>query len=369
MNTADLEAAGLYDPRAANAADRLALLEWLAARGVTLEQMVAAARERLRTLTGLAGDLALRPGVSLTLAQLAARTGLAEERIEVVRLASGLPPVDAGAPAFSEDDAPIFTSFALGAEQFGEDAIRRFARVVGSCLANVAEAAVALFFTSVEDPIHQSGAGELALARANLRAIESLQLVTKVLDGLFRLHMETAIRRLRGARQRGATDVGRLTVGFVDMVGFTTLSRRVSPRELASLVDRFEDTAHTIATERDGRVVKLIGDEVMFVTRDPDAACDIAVTLLERFSGDASITPRGGLACGEVIIRSGDYYGPIVNLAARLAELAVPRELLVTPEVAGTGRPGLRFAPAGRRLLKGFDEPVTLLTVERAPAS
>src|SRR5690242_11956683 len=105
MNTAELEAAGLWDPRAANAADRLALLEWLAARGVTLEQMVAAARERLRTLTGLAGDLALRPGVSLTLAQLAGRAGLAPERVDAVRLASGLPPVDPQVAAFSADDA------------------------------------------------------------------------------------------------------------------------------------------------------------------------------------------------------------------------------------------------------------------------
>jgi class 3 adenylate cyclase len=66
-----------------------------------------------------------------------------------------------------------------------------------------------------------------------------------------------------------------------------------------------------------------------------------------------------------MVVRGGDYYGPIVNLAARIAEQAVPDELLVTPElVARARRPGLRFEPAGKRMLKGFDAPVGLMTVE-----
>jgi adenylate cyclase len=113
--------------------------------------------------------------------------------------------------------------------------------------------------------------------------------------------------------------------------------------------------------------VKLIGDEVMFVARDAAAACDTALALFEHFASDTSVTPRGALATGELATSGGDYYGPIVNLAARVAQLAVPHELLVTPEVvAHAPAPGLRFEPAGKRMLKGFDEPVALLTVERA---
>jgi adenylate cyclase len=114
--------------------------------------------------------------------------------------------------------------------------------------------------------------------------------------------------------------------------------------------------------------VKFIGDEVMFVTADAGAACDIALALVERFAGDDTVNPRGAVAGGEVLLRGGDYYGPIVNLAARLAEQAVPNELLVTPELAERARrPDLRFEPAGKRMLKGFDRPVTLMTVERGP--
>jgi adenylate cyclase len=137
-------------------------------------------------------------------------------------------------------------------------------------------------------------------------------------------------------------------------------------RALAELIERFEDAAYDIAAARDGRVVKLIGDEVMFVARDAASACDIALTLVERFAGDPSVTPRGGLAIGELLLRGGDYYGPIVNLAARVADLAVPGELLVTLEVAAAAGPAFRFEPAGKRMLRGFEEPVALHALARA---
>jgi len=367
MDVAEFEAAGLYDPRAPAAADRLALLRWLASRGITIEQMVHAARERGLTLTGLAGDLALRPGRRMTLAELAAEMGVDPARIDAIRHASGLQPRAPDERAYTSDDAASFRSFMLGAAQFGETSARRFARVVGAAMASIAEAAFSMFMVSIEEPIREARGGELALAQANLRAIESIGLIPTSVEGVFRAHVETATRRLRTARSTPSVDTARLAVSFVDLVGFTTLSRRISTRELAELVERFEETAHEVATARDGRVVKLIGDEVMFVTVRAAAACDIALALVERFSGDASITPRGGLALGALLLRGGDYYGPVVNLAARLAELAVPGELLVTPEVAADAAAGgLRFPPAGRRMLKGFDEPVTLFTVERS---
>jgi adenylate cyclase len=366
IDVAQLVAAGLYDPRASNAADRLALLQWLASRGITIERMVDAQRDG--SLTGLAGDLTLQPGRRLTLRELAARMEVHPTRIEAIRSAAGLPPVDPDEPIFNDGDAESFAAFAVGASQFGEKAVLRFARVIGSGLARIAEAALSLFLVNIEGPIRDTCAGELALAQANLRAMESLGVVPVAMEVLFRAHIETAIRRFRQARRGGLwIDTLPLTVGFVDLVGFTTLSRRMAARELADVIDRFEDTANEVATARDGRVVKLIGDEVMFVTLEAAAGCDIALTLIEQFAGDPSVTPRGGIAAGDLLWRGGDYYGPIVNLSSRLAELAVPRELLVTSEVATQAAAAdLRFVPAGKRLLKGFEEPVTLFAVERA---
>jgi class 3 adenylate cyclase len=365
MGAADFEAAGLYDPAAPDAADRLALLEWMAGRGISIEQMVHAEREQ--GLTGLAGDLALHPpGPLLTLAELASRVGVSPERLEAIMLAIGMPPPKPGEAAFSEAALEGLRTFSSGAQLFGEEATLRFGRVVGASLARIAEAAVALFLVNVEAPIREAELGRLALARANLEAIGAIENVSTMMRTLLRAHIELAIRRLRRARAGELVDRGRLAVGFVDLVGFTPLSRLAPSRDLAALIERFEGTAHDVATARDGRIVKVIGDEVMFVAVDAGAACDIALTLVERLCRDTSVTPRGGLAYGEMLLRGGDYYGPVVNLAARIAEQAVPNELLVTPEVeAHADGAELRFEPAGKRMLKGFDAPVTLMTLER----
>jgi adenylate cyclase len=193
-----------------------------------------------------------------------------------------------------------------------------------------------------------------------------VQGVRTLLSDVIAAHLETAIRRLREARSDLVLGTARVTVGFVDLVGFTALSHRFSPREFVDVVERFEETAYDTVAARDGRVVKLIGDEVMFVVRDPAAACEVALTLVDRFADDPAVTPRGGLAWGDLLYRGGDYYGPTVNLAARVAQIAVPGELLVTNDVATHAQgDAVHFEPAGKRMLKGFDEPVPLLAVTR----
>jgi class 3 adenylate cyclase len=365
MHAAGFQAAGLYDPQASNAVERLELLEWLASQGATVEQMVSAARED--SLVGLAADLALRPIPHLTLAELAARVGVPAEQIRAMSLAAGLRSEPSDRPAFTDADVEIFQTFVAEAALFGATPVRRFARTVGTALAQIAEAAMALYLVSTEGPLVAAGASDLELAQQNLRAIESIDGLQRVMQGLFRAHMATAIRRQRLARRRESVDTLHLTVGFVDLVGFTTLARQMTIRELAEVIDRFEETAHDVVAARDGRLVKLIGDEVMFVSVDARAACDTALALLERFQNDPSVAPRGALACGDLLFRGGDYYGPIVNLAARLADLAVPHEMLATPEVAAqVADQALCFEPAGKRMLKGFDTPVTVLTVGRA---
>jgi adenylate cyclase len=365
MGVEEFEAAGLYDPNAPDAADRLALLQWLSDRGVTIAQMLEVGGAG--RLTSIAGDLALNPPTAqLTLAEMAARVGVPPDRLAAIMLASGLPPVKPDDAVFTEDDVPGLQMFSVGARLFGEEATLRFAGVLGASMARTAEAAIELFLVTIEAPLREAAGSRLALAKANLEAVESLETIPVLMRALFRGHFEVANRRLRQARGAELLDTGRLAVGFVDLVGFTPLSRLVPARDLAAMVERFEDTAHEVATMRDGRIVKTIGDEVMFVAVDPGAACDIALTLVERLRRDGSVTPRGGLAYGEMLLRGGDYYGPIVNLAARIVEQAVPNELLVTPELAAQAESTqLRFEPAGKRMLKGFDVPLMLMTVER----
>jgi class 3 adenylate cyclase len=364
MTPEDFAAAGLYDPSAPNAAERLELLEWLASRGVTTEQLQDADRDR--RLMHLAGRLAARPGPFLSTRQVAERIGMPEEQVTRFRLAFGLPPIGPDAPCFSETEAQFFGRFADGVAVFGERAMQRLAMVIGSSLARITEAMISTNRESQLNRLARTGSREIEYAQANLRANEAAMAPAAIIQGLLPAHLELASDRARRHRKSAADTTTWACVGFVDLVGFTTLSRRLSPADLGTVVERFEDVSHEIATERRGRVVKFIGDEVMFVTGDAASACDIALALVERFADDTAVTPRGAVAAGEVLDRCGDYYGSIVNLAARLAELAVPREVLVSQEVADRSTGALRFEPAGRRLLRGFDEPVGILSVTRA---
>ena len=139
-------------------------------------------------------------------------------------------------------------------------------------------------------------------------------------------------------------------------------ARDMSAEDLSGFVGRFERTAHEVVSGAGARVVKLIGDEVMFVDPDPNAAVEAGRALIDTFSamGDG-VLPRGGMAYGSVVLRGGDYYGSVVNIASRLADAAVPGELLVTTGIADAT--DCEFEPAGRRMLKGFDEPIAVLAL------
>ncbi|MBK8332084.1 MAG: adenylate/guanylate cyclase domain-containing protein [Acidimicrobiaceae bacterium] len=151
-----------------------------------------------------------------------------------------------------------------------------------------------------------------------------------------------------------------LAIGFVDLSGFTEHTGGLSPVALRDLIVDFESRANAIVGDHDGRVVKMIGDEVMFSAVSSPAACSIALALTA--AAPEGTTARGGLAFGAVIASGGDLYGPIVNLASRIADIAVPGEVLVNQAIADSV-PGRVFEPAGRRQLKGFNDPVRLWTL------
>ena len=142
------------------------------------------------------------------------------------------------------------------------------------------------------------------------------------------------------------------------------LAQQLDDQELTDLIEDFERRANDIVTRFDGRVVKHIGDEVMFIAVGAAAACHIALAAAEAFRG-SGVEPHGGLAIGPLLTRGGDFYGPIVNLASRVGDIAIPGEILVTEDVmlGGAEDPDLSFEPAGRRMLKGFADPVPLWTL------
>jgi adenylate cyclase len=149
-----------------------------------------------------------------------------------------------------------------------------------------------------------------------------------------RLQLRAALWRKYAGSGPDEADEQQLTVGFVDLVGYTALSQELEEEELSGLVSRFEEIAYDTVAEHAARVVKMIGDEVMFVSEDPAAAAHIALRLSERSAVDEVLPEaRAGLACGPVVAHEGDYYGPVVNLASRVVELARPGSVLTSEYV------------------------------------
>lgn len=355
------EAAGLYDPITDADTGRLELLRWLDASGFTIDEMVEA--NGRAGLGSMAGDRRIVPGDRLPQEQAIEITGLDAERLAAVTTAFGFAPWAASASnevGLTETEAGSLASVAAMASMFSEEETLAFFRVVGSSLARVAEAGVSIFLTDIESPLLAAKGSELDLAEKVYEATGLLDGLMPMLDPVLRRHVLHAIERTRlSAIDEMERLRYRYAVGFVDLVGFTPLAHAMSARELAKFLREFEARAHDAVTAAGARLVKLIGDEAMFVAPDADSACGVAQALMTNVAiaaGD-EVKPRGGLAWGEVLVRGGDYYGSVVNRASRLVDAAVPRELLVT-EAFAEASTCLEFEPAGRRMLKGFTEPV-----------
>jgi adenylate cyclase len=98
---------------------------------------------------------------------------------------------------------------------------------------------------------------------------------------------------------------------------------------------------------------------VLYTANDEAAACTIALNLASTFAAHASVPPiRAGVAAGDVLLRDGDVFGPVVNLAARVVKVAAAGEVVATKAVAAAA--GIEAEALGQHQLKGFDENVEL---------
>ena len=154
-----------------------------------------------------------------------------------------------------------------------------------------------------------------------------------------------------------APGIAPLVVGFADMAGFTTMTRKASEAELRELLGAFESVVTDVIGGAGGRIVKTIGDEVLFVADTPAEGADIALLLQEAARRDERLLPlRIGLAAGPVVSRLGDVYGSTVNIASRLTSICRPGWVLVDRVMAEALRDDDRFALKSRRpeSVRGF---------------
>ncbi len=161
-----------------------------------------------------------------------------------------------------------------------------------------------------------------------------------------------------------------VALGFVDLVGSTAWAESLDLREQSLALTRFESAAWSSAVLAGGRVVKTIGDEVFFAAPSADAACTIGLEVCEAAGADHALPPaRGAVGFGPVIPREGDYFGPLVNLLARLVKAAAPGEVVVTDAAAAMLTPDMwTVVPLEPAELRGIEGPIRAFHVEhRAP--
>ena len=154
------------------------------------------------------------------------------------------------------------------------------------------------------------------------------------------------------------------TVVFVDLAGFTALTEMHGDEQAADLAERFVAVTRD-AIGPDDRLIKSIGDAVMFTSPAPDVALASLERLIAGCRASSSFpVPRAGLHHGPVVERGDDIFGASVNLAARVAGQAAAGEVLGTTEIAAAARhAGIFAASIGTVDLRNLAAPVELFEI------
>jgi adenylate cyclase len=282
-----------------------------------------------------------------TRVQVSEATGVDRDRAHRLWMAMGFAEVGDDEAVFTDGDIDALRTWNALVESGTmvlDDEVPH-ARVMGQTLSRLAEwqareimARAELLAPGAE--VREAAAG---MAGTLLPVIEHLQ------SYVWRRHLAAAYERILLAPP-GELSAATMTVGFADIVGYTRTARHAAIEDLAVLLETFEeDTSEAVVRNR-GRVVKMVGDEVLFVTDRPADAAAIALRLTSPGREDQGLPAlRVGLACGRVLTRFGDVYGPVVNLAARLTGLARPGTALVDAELAAALRADGRYRLQARR--------------------
>jgi adenylate cyclase len=375
--------AGLYDPDDPNAGERLALLRYLSDRGATIDQMVEAHAQG--NLPAVASDLVVRKNELVPVSEVAAQSGVSLDRVLRVLLAAGIPAEpDTEVPAKAID---LMAAFEQGSAVLGDEAILAFTRVLGAAAIQIAEAAVALFYSELGPGSEREGRDELARAQLAEKATMAFTAVPEVLAQMVLDQFERALRRAVAVRSwgqdagtnpaeaidipSGGANAEYVALGFVDLVGSTAWGQGLSLRDQSLALARFESAAWSSAVLSGGRIVKMIGDEVFFAAPTADAACRIGIDAIRAAAEDEVLPPaRGVVGLGYATPREGDYFGPLVNLLSRMEKIGNPNDLIVTEEVAKELTPADWTVEALEPIeLRGIKEPVRAFRVERVNAS
>lgn len=244
--------------------------------------------------------------------------------------------------------------------------VREINRVLGASLSQLAVTVERQFLATFIDPDEDEA--DMAKRYAAITRATSPEFAF-VLQHLFNLHMRDSLRTdILGNDEMIdlLSDTREIAVCFADLVGFTSLGEQIPAEELGAIAERLNALAVEMI-ESPVRLVKTIGDAVMLSAPEPRALLDTALDLVDRVAdeGDGFPLLAVGLDFGEALDRSGDIYGPPVNLASRLSDVARPGAVLVPDEIRETFKDDYDWTDVGWRRFKGIDRAVSIWRVRK----
>jgi adenylate cyclase len=270
--------------------------------------------------------------------EVTAETGASLEQAQRLWRALGFPD-RGGERAFTQADADAISTL-LGLVDAGAvdfDMAVELTRAVGQTMARLADWEVGTLVHRVQE----MEAGDEATGSRATAALQLLDALNGPFEGLlvyvWRRHLAAEVARAEAA---GADDADlqtiQVTVGFADIVRFTALTNRLDHDRIGDLVEIFESRCADVVARQRGRVIKSLGDAVLFVNDDPIRAYDTAEGIISVIGRDPRMPDvRVGLSTGAVVLRLGDVFGPPVNMAARLTAVARRNRIIVDATTAG----------------------------------
>lgn len=350
-------AVGLFDPGAQHADDRLALLRWLDEQGITLDEMVRADAEG--RLFAIVGDRLLRGADRLTSEECAAVAGMSPDRFLAAWRALGFPDPAPDDLLLTTEEAATFSIVALADAVLGVKGSDRLGMTISRAMRTIAEATNTAFIEADDSTMLERSGSELTTAQMDALYDGMIPSFHRWLLVLHALHHESSNRHLELAFGLGGrhNEAVRLAVGFADVTGYTSLSNRLPSAEFATVFANFEQWAADAVRQGGAHLVKTLGDGLMFVGA-VDAVVRTALRLSDEGAAPGHLRLHTGVAYGSVLPRGGDYFGPTVNLAARLCGVAPDGVVLAESSAASAWQTFGAAEPAGSHALKGIDQPV-----------
>lgn len=348
---------------------RRALVNELLDTGSDLAEVRAANAENRLPL--LPVERTLRGSPTLTTPELIARSGIDPELFERILQVAGVAIPEQHVVAWEERDValPAMISAFVRAGTDPE-ALVELSRTLGESAARIGAAAI----IGIGAGLTREGDTEHELAMRLADAIAPVDAyLGEAVGTLIRAH---AVDQLHATEiHREQIEEGQLagarpiTIGFADVVGFTKMGEQLGAERLQDVSAQLGAIASDV-TAGGVRVIKTIGDAVMFAGPRPHEMIDALLALQQR-AADQPDFPRlrAGIASGDAVPRAGDWFGPPVNRAARICATARPSSVLVDDETRRrVDDEDLRWTAIGTVRLKGLGR-VVLHRVRHASTS